>query len=198
MRDEISIEDTNPGRAYSLLTATVVPRPIAWVSTRSASGVDNLAPHSFYTVASADPPLVQFTSVGRKDTLSNVEATKEFVVHLAPVGLIDAVNGTGTNFPPEIDEFDAAGLGREPSVAVAPMRVAGSPVAIECVLHSTIEYGTSTVVVGRVVHIAIDKAVMAEDGLPDIQSLAPISRLGRNEWGLLGEVRTIDRVRYRR
>jgi flavin reductase (DIM6/NTAB) family NADH-FMN oxidoreductase RutF len=197
MREEITIDDSlHWGRVYTLLTATIVPRPIAWVSTRSADGVDNLAPHSFFTVACADPPLIQFTSVGRKDSLDNVEATKEFVVHLTPLGLIDEVNATGTNFPPDIDEFDAAGLAREPSAAVAPMRVAGSPVALECELHSTIDYGNSTVVVGRVVHIAIDKAVMADDGLPDVEALAPVARLGRNEWSLLGEVRKIDRVPY--
>lgn len=69
---------------YRLLTGLVVPRPIAWVSTRSADGVDNLAPHSFFTVASADPAIVHFTSVGRKDTLSNIEETGEFVINLAP------------------------------------------------------------------------------------------------------------------
>jgi flavin reductase (DIM6/NTAB) family NADH-FMN oxidoreductase RutF len=197
MREEIPIDSTlGWGTVYSLLTATVVPRPIAWVSTKSAGGVDNLAPHSFFTVACADPPLIQFTSVGRKDSLINAEATKEFVVHLTPLGLIDEVNATGTNYPPEVDEFDAAGLAREPSVAVAPMRVASSPVALECELHSTIEYGNSTVVVGRVVHIAIDKTVLADDGLPDITALAPVARLGRNEWSLLGEVRKIDRIPY--
>ncbi len=196
MREEIPVDSIHPGQVYALLTSTIVPRPIAWVSSRSAAGVDNLAPHSFFTVASADPPLVQFTSIGHKDTLTNVEATREFVIHLAPLGLIDAVNETGTAFPPEIDEFDATGLGREPSVAVGPMRVAASPVALECELHSTIPYGRSTVVVGRVVHIAIDKAVMAEDGLPDIHALAPLARLGRNEWSALGEVRRLDRKRY--
>ncbi|MDO9354123.1 MAG: flavin reductase family protein [Solirubrobacteraceae bacterium] len=196
MREEISVDAIQPGMAYALLTSTIVPRPIAWVSSRSADGIDNLAPHSFFTVASASPPLVQFTSVGDKDTLANVLATKEFVIHLTPAGLLEAVNDSGTAYPPEIDEFDAAGLGREPSVAVGPMRVAGSPVAIECKLHSTIDYGKSTVVVGEVLHFAIDKAVMADDGLPDVQALAPLARLGRNEWSKLGEVVKIDRKHY--
>lgn len=196
MREEIPIESIHPGRAYKLLTASVVPRPIAWVSSRSADGIDNLAPHSFFTVACGEPPIVQFTSVGHKDTLANVLATREFVVHLTPVGLIDEVNATGTNYPAGVDEFDAVGLAREPSVAVGPMRVAGSPVALECTLHSTMELGTSTVVFGRVVHIAIDKAVMAADGLPDYDALAPVARLGRNEWGLPGEIRRLDRIRF--
>lgn len=197
MREEIPVDGSAPwGQIYTLLTATIVPRPIAWVSSRSADGVPNLAPHSFFTVASADPATIQFTSVGTKDSLRNIQATGEFVVCLTPLGLIDEVNATGTNYPAEIDEFDAAGLAREPSATVAPERVAGSPVALECTLADTLEIGNSTVVFGRVRHIAIDKAVLAADGLPDIHALAPVARLGRNEWALLGEIRQIDRIPY--
>lgn len=88
------------GAFYSFLTSVVVPRPIAWVSTRSPERVDNLAPHSFFTVASVDPPIVQFTSVGRKDSLINVEQTGEFVICLTPEPLFEQVNATGTDFPP--------------------------------------------------------------------------------------------------
>ncbi|MEN0015769.1 MAG: flavin reductase family protein [Solirubrobacteraceae bacterium] len=197
MREEIPVDGSaHWGRIYTLLTATIVPRPIAWVSSRSADGVPNLAPHSFFTVASADPATIQFTSVGRKDSLANIEATGEFVVCLTPLGLIDEVNASGTNYPPDVDEFDAVGLAREPSATVAPERVAGSPVALECTLAGTHEIGNSTVVFGRVTHIAIDRAVVADDGLPDIHALAPVARLGRNEWSLLGEVRRIDRIPY--
>src|ERR1700681_3348540 len=79
---------------YKLLTSVVVPRPIAWVSSRSAEGVENLAPHSFFTVAAIDPPVVQFTSVGSKDSLRNVEATGEFVVNLAPAWLFEQINAS--------------------------------------------------------------------------------------------------------
>src|SRR5699024_1620164 len=89
---------------YRMLTAVVVPRPVAWVSTTSASGVDNLAPHSFFTVASVDPPVVQFTSVGVKDSLRNIKSTEEFVVNMAPKNLIGAVNLTGASCPPEVSE----------------------------------------------------------------------------------------------
>ncbi|WP_395403349.1 flavin reductase family protein [Arthrobacter sp. UC242_113] len=113
---EVMRKDFDPGELssrdfYRLLTAVVVPRPIAWISSRSAEGVDNLAPHSFFTVASADPPIVQFTSVGEKDSLRNIRSRGEFVVNLAPAGLIAEVNATGTNFPPDVSEFDAAGPG---------------------------------------------------------------------------------------
>jgi len=84
VRTTFDPDDLGARRFYRLLTAVVVPRPIAWVSTVSAEGVHNLAPHSFFTVACVEPPVIQFTSVGRKDSLRNVEATGEFVVNLAP------------------------------------------------------------------------------------------------------------------
>src|SRR5271170_4905448 len=115
-RIDIDPGETDAGAFYFFLNSVVIPRPIAWVSSRSASGVDNLAPHSFFTVSSVDPPIVQFTSVGRKDSLENVEHTREFVVCLTPAALLEQVNATATNFPPEISEFDAVGLEREPSV----------------------------------------------------------------------------------
>jgi hypothetical protein len=105
---------------YKLLTAVVVPRPIAWVSTRSADGVGNLAPHSFFTVSCVNPPMVQFTSVGKKDSLRNALETGEFVVCLATEALFEQVNATGTNFPAGVDEFAAVGLTAEPSALVAP------------------------------------------------------------------------------
>ncbi len=180
---------------YRFLTSVVVPRPIAWVSTRSAEGVDNLAPHSFFTVSCVQPPILQFTSVGRKDSLRNVEATGEFVINVAPEPLFEQINATGTDFPPEISEFDAVGLTREPSLKVAPPRVAESPVALECRLHSTVELGDSTVVFGQVVHGSVDESVLI-DGHPAMHLLRPLSRLGRNEWGESPAVRSINRIRY--
>ena len=112
---------------YPLLTSVVVPRPIAWVSTRSADGVDNLAPHSFFTIAGVNPGVVQFTSVGAKDSLRNALATEEFVVCLCTEELMEQVNLTGTDYPAEVSEFDAVGLTREPSLRVQPFRVAESP-----------------------------------------------------------------------
>jgi flavin reductase (DIM6/NTAB) family NADH-FMN oxidoreductase RutF len=183
-------------RFYRLLNSVVVPRPIAWVSTISDDGVDNLAPHSFFTVACVDPPVVQFTSVGRKDSLHNVEATREFVVNLAPEPLFEQVNATGTDFPHGVSEFDAVGLAREPSKLVAPPRVADSPVALECRLQGTLSFGDSTLVFGRVVHAAIHSDVL-EDSHPVVERLRPLARLGRNEWTTLGEVREISRIPHR-
>ena len=189
------------GAAYRLLTASVVPRPIAWVSSRSTTGVDNLAPHSFYTVVSTVPPMVAFTSVGRKDTLDNVEATREFVVNLTPEWLFEQVNGTGTDYPAGTSEFDVEGIDREAALTVAAPRVAQSPVALECRLHEVRPTGNCWVVVGEVLHVAVAEDVL-DDSVPgsphvDIRRAKPLARLGRDEWGLLGEIREIARRPYR-
>lgn len=181
---------------YPLLNSVVVPRPIAWVSTRSAEGVDNLAPHSFFTISSVAPPVVQFTSVGPKDSLRNVLATREFVVCLSPEDLVEEVNATATDFPPDVSEFDAVGLEREPSRLVAPPRVAASPVAIECRLMDTRAFGGgSTVVFGEVVWVAVDERVLRDDR-PEISLLRPMARLGANEWSAIGEITSRRRVPY--
>ena len=180
---------------YRLLNSVIVPRPIAWVSTTSAGGVDNLAPHSFFTVSCVDPPVIQFTSVGRKDSLRNAESTGEFVVCLAPELLFEQVNASATDFPPDQDEFAEVGVEREPSLRVRPPRVAASPVAIECELRDTISFGDSTVVFGRVLHIAIDEEALV-DGRPDIGRLRPLARLGGSQWSTIGEVKRIDRIRH--
>jgi len=180
---------------YPLLNSVVVPRPIAWVSTRSAAGVDNLAPHSFFTIAGIDPPVVQFTSVGSKDSLRNALATQEFVVCVCTEPLMELVNLTGTDYPADISEFDAVGLTREPSVLVAPYRVAESPVALECRLVGTKEFGECTVVFGQVVHIAVDESVL-RDERPAIDLLRPVARLGANEWSTIGEVTSRRRIPF--
>ena len=182
-------------RMYPLLTSVVVPRPIAWVSTTSVTGVDNLAPHSFFTIAGVDPPVVQFTSVGAKDSLRNALATEEFVVCLCPEPLLDQINLTGTDYPADVSEFDAAGLTREPSARVRPPRVAESPAALECRLVGTREFGACTVVFGEVVHLAVDEAAL-RDGRPEISLLRPLARLGANEWSTIGSVTSHRRIPF--
>lgn len=191
MRTDFAADDPDLN-VYKLLTAVVVPRPIAWVSTLSGTGVVNLAPHSFYTVACARPPIVQFTSVGRKDTLRNVLATGEFVVNLATAPLLDQVNNSSARFAPDQSEVDALGVAMEPSVRVRPPRVVGSPASIECTLHSTNELGDSTVVLGDVRMISVAQEALV-DGHPEFTRLDPLSRLGRDEWGLHAEVVSVRR-----
>lgn len=193
MRRDFSRNETSDSAFYRLLTAAVVPRPIAWVSSKSPEGVDNLAPHSFYTVASVKPPILQFTSVGAKDTLRNIEATREFVVNLAPEELFEQVNATGTAFPGNVSEFDAVGLTREPGLTVAAARVLESPVAFECRLDRTLAMGNCTLVFGEVTHAVVSTDVL--DGVhPRIDKLRPLSRLGRDEWGTAGEIRELQRI----
>ena len=191
MRTDFAADDPDLN-VYKLLTAVVVPRPIAWVSTLSGTGVVNLAPHSFYTVACARPPIVQFTSVGRKDTLRNVLATGEFVVNLATAPLLDQVNNSSARFAPDQSEVEALGIAMEPSVRVRPPRVVGSPASIECTLHSTNELGDSTVVLGDVRLISVAQEALV-DGHPEFTRLDPLSRLGRDEWGLHAEVVSVRR-----
>ncbi len=184
-----------PRAFYRVINSVVVPRPIAWVCSRSADGLPNLAPHSFFTVACVDPPVVQFTSVGRKDSLNNVEATGDFTVNLTPEELFEQVNLTGTDFPPHVSEADYCGVRLERSDVVGSLRVADSPVAIECRLHSTVRLGDSTVVFGRVVWISAWESVV-RDGRPRIEHLRPLARLGGNEWATIGEVKEIARIPY--
>jgi flavin reductase (DIM6/NTAB) family NADH-FMN oxidoreductase RutF len=196
MRVDFSPDDLGPRDFYKFLTSVVIPRPIAWVSTISADGIPNLAPHSFFTVASTDPPVVQFTPTARKDSLNNVEATGEFVVNFASEDLFAEINGTGTNFPADISEFDAVGLAMEPSRTVRPARVAESPAALECKLHRIIPVGNSWLVLGQVSHAVVNQEMM--DGQhPEARRLKPLARLGLNEWSRLGQILTIDRIPYR-
>lgn len=190
-RVEFDTADTEVS-AYRLMTSLVVPRPIAWVSTLSAEGVGNLAPHSFFNVASADPPMLMFTSIGRKDTLNNIEATGEFTICVASEPMLDDVNNSGARFDAHTSEAERLDIELEPSRLVAPPRVAHSPAAFECTLHEIVHFPHSAVIFGQVRLIAVDEAVM-EDGHPRIDRVRPLSRLGRNEWGLPPRVVAIDR-----
>ncbi len=191
MRTDFAVEDPDID-VYKLMTAVVVPRPIAWVTSVSPDGVVNLAPHSFYTVACARPPIVQFSSVGKKDTLRNVLATGEFVVNLAYAPLIEQVNNSAARFAPDQSEVIRLDIAMEPSLRVAPPRVAASPVSIECTLHSTNELGDSTVILGDVTMISVSDGVLV-DGHPEFTLLDPLARLGKDEWALHSEVVSIRR-----
>lgn len=118
------------------------------------------------------------------------------MVNLAPASLLEEVNATGTNFPPDISEFDAVGLTREPSVTVTAPRVKESPAVLECRLHSTLPIGDSTLVFGEVTHAAVNRAVL-EGSHPRIDLLEPLARLGLDEWGILGSIQDLSRIRLK-
>jgi flavin reductase (DIM6/NTAB) family NADH-FMN oxidoreductase RutF len=170
---------------YKLLSSTVTPRPIAWVSTMGAEGQLNAAPFSFFNCFGEDPPTLGFsisdrTPEDRKDTGRNVRLQKEFVVNLVSESTAQAMNITATEFPPEISEFTAAGLHPAPSLKIKTPRIAESEVSFECVLDQIVALGERrSLVLGRVVmmHVA-DWAVMdKERHWIDTQALKIIGRM---------------------
>jgi flavin reductase (DIM6/NTAB) family NADH-FMN oxidoreductase RutF len=195
-RVELRASDVAGRELYPWFTASLIPRAIAWVSSISAEGILNLAPHSFTTVAGIEPPTLCFVSVGAKDTLANVRATGEFVLNIGTESLLAQMNDSATNFPPDVDEFDAAHVQHEPSVLVSPPRVAQSPVAFECRVSGEHAIGECVMVFGEVLLISADEGVLAGDGLPDARKVAPLARLGRAEWSTIGDVIDLKRIRY--
>ncbi|WP_148413554.1 flavin reductase family protein [Haloferax sp. KTX1] len=172
------------GSPYRLLSGAVVPRPIAWVSTRG-DDADNLAPYSFFTVASVDPPVVVFAPVGRasslKDTPRNAVSRGEFVVNVVTRDVVEAMNETAATVPPGVDEFDHAGIEKAEAVRVDAPRVADAKVAFECSLYDSMEVGSSTLVLGEVVHAHVADAVLT-DGKLDTTKLDAVGRLAGSEY----------------
>jgi flavin reductase (DIM6/NTAB) family NADH-FMN oxidoreductase RutF len=177
------------GLPYSPFKSCVVPRPIGWISTLSAGGIHNLAPYSQFQNLTFDPPFVMFSANqtsrgGRKDTVVNAEETGEFVYNMATFDLREAVNRSAAEVPPEVDEFDLAGVTKAPSIRVRPCRVAQSPVQFECRYHQTLRLpgsgpmGTVDVVIGRVILVHIKDDIIRPDGRLDIVKIRPLARLG--------------------
>ena len=182
-------EKDDHGLPRNPFKACVVPRPIGWISTISRDGVHNLAPYSQFQSLGHNPPYVMFAadpnSLGkRKDTVINAEETGEFVYNMATYDLREAVNRSATEVPPEVDEFELAGVTKAPSILVKPCRVAESPVQLECRYHQTLRLpgkGNITavdIVIGRVVLIHIKDEVIGPDGRLDVARIRPLARLG--------------------
>jgi flavin reductase (DIM6/NTAB) family NADH-FMN oxidoreductase RutF len=178
---------------YSLLLNSVAPRPIAWVSTISASRQPNLAPFSFFNAVCVDPPLLAFAPGLRqpkqregsrgeaKDTLRNIRETKEFVVNVVTYDLREAMNATSGEYDASVNEFELAKLTPQPSQVVRPPRVAESPVSFECTLHQILDFSpaptSSSLVIGKIVSIYMDDAQI-KDGKLDRNSLDLVGRMG--------------------
>jgi len=184
-----------PKERYKLLTSTVVPRPIAWVVTLDGEGRRNAAPFSFFNVFASDPPVIGFSigerpSGGNKDTIANIRAAGQFVVCLVGEDTAAAMNVTGAEVAPGIDETVLAGLGTLPSVRVAPPRIAESPVAMECETFQIVPIGNYVLVLGRVLamHIRDDCVLDAERHYIDSAGLKLIGRMAAPDW----YVRTSD------
>jgi flavin reductase (DIM6/NTAB) family NADH-FMN oxidoreductase RutF len=178
---------------YFLLRDSILPRPVGWVSSIDALGNTNLAPFSFFNVVSPNPAVLGFSCGPRgedrsgapivlKDTLANIRATKEFVVNVSPEKWLVEMVRSSDPLPPGKSEFDHIGLTPAPSTTIKPPRIAGVPVAYECVLFDIIEVGQNAWVMGTVQHVHIDEAVYHGDKRVDLlkdPGTRPIGRLGR-------------------
>lgn len=178
----------NHGLPRDPFKAIVAPRPIGWISSLSAKSEINLAPYSFFNAVSSDPPIVMFSSEGRKDSITFIEETREFVCNLATWDLRMEMNETSARFPRGIDEMKAAGLESAPSVLVKPPRVKASPCALECEWLQTIQLRTSNgldtncyVVFGEVIGVHIDERFI-QDGVLDTAAMRPIARAGYQDY----------------
>lgn len=184
---EVDPSDWEPREVYRLMTGLVIPRPIAWVSTLSADGTRNVAPHSYFNVVANNPPHVAFSSTGEKDTLRNVRATGEFVVNLVTHDLVEPMNLTSADFPPEEDEFSWAGLTEAPGARVGVPRVAEARAHLECRLVQVVPIGNGNLIIGEVVHVHVDPALW-HDGRVDPVRYDPVCRLSGSSYATLGEV----------
>ncbi|RUS59430.1 flavin reductase family protein [Pseudorhodobacter sp. E13] len=179
-----------PELGYKLLTSTITPRPIAWISTLGRNGVVNAAPYSFFNAMGHTPPtvavgLLRDAARGWKDTARNILETAEFVVNLVPERLAEAMNATCEGVGPEVSEMELAGLAAAASEYIKPPRIAASPVAFECKMLSSVVTGPmQTIVIGRVVAAHIDDAMVldADKAYIDTPALGLIGRMHGAGW----------------
>jgi flavin reductase (DIM6/NTAB) family NADH-FMN oxidoreductase RutF len=179
--------------------ALIAPRPIGWVTTRSKSGALNLAPYSYFNAVCDRPPIIMFSSVGRKDSVTFAEETREFVWNMPTYDLRDAMNATSASLPRGTSEFDHAGLETAPSRLVAPPRVAESPAALECkvieiraVLDIDGRPTDNFLVFGQVVGVHIDEHFI-KNGIVDTAAMRPIARCGYMDYAVADKLFVLAR-----
>jgi flavin reductase (DIM6/NTAB) family NADH-FMN oxidoreductase RutF len=179
---EIDLERLGAQETYHLLTALIVPRPIGWVSTVSRAGTKNLAPFGYYNMCSHAPPVLHITDSGsHTDTLRNIRETGEFVCNVVSYDLVEAMNYTAIPFPPDVDEFEWAGLTSTPSVRVLAPRVTEARAAIECRLRQFVPIGNDTMILGDILHVHVRHEVV-RGGRVDPELLKPICRFSGNRY----------------
>lgn len=186
---------------YAWMISTILPRPIAFVSTISPEGVLNLAPFSYFNGVSSTPPILS-VSVGpkrgavQKDTVANVEATGELVVNIVTESIAEAMVKTASNWPAEVSEFDVSGLTPVGSTIVGPPRVEESPVNFECRLAEIVKVGKvgyeTSIILAEVVMLHVADEVL-RNGMPDPEKIRPLARLGGDMYAGIGPVRSIPR-----
>ena len=172
------------GLPHDPFNAIIGPRPIGWISSIDPDGRLNLAPYSFFNGFNYHPPIIGFSSIGWKDSVRNIEQTREFAWNLATQALATAMNQSSASVAPEVDEFALAGLTPAPSRLIRPPRVAETPVSMECRLIEIVQLHTadrkpvdSWLVLGEVVAVHIDKALL-KDGVYQTAEARPILRAG--------------------
>lgn len=199
---QITVNNTDSGIIYKLLTGLVIPRPIGWISTIDENGVNNLAPFSFFNVVGEDPPHVMFSTVRtgnkNKDTLNNVLANKQFVVNLVTEDLVEQMNTTANIVDNSVDEFQLANLTPINSELIKPKRVAQAKAHFECevVHHYFLEdhkNGGACVVIGKVLMMHVADDILLENYKINLTKYQPIARLAGANYSKLGETFTIKR-----
>jgi flavin reductase (DIM6/NTAB) family NADH-FMN oxidoreductase RutF len=186
----IDPSDLDPWSCYKLLISSVVPRPIAWTSTVSREGVYNLAPFSFFTVASRQPPMLCISlgpppeteegdEPSAKDTLSNIEETEEFIINIVSLPLSNRMFESSKNHLPDTDEFEKASLTPTRCEVVKAPRVEEAAVSMECLLERILALGTDHLVIGRMVRFHV-RDELFEDGRINVAKLQPLGRLAGN------------------
>jgi flavin reductase (DIM6/NTAB) family NADH-FMN oxidoreductase RutF len=185
--------------AYRLITGVVVPRPIAWVTSLSASGVLNLAPFSAFTFVSPKPPMLAI-SVGRKggiykDTAQNILNNEEYVVHIADSNLMTVVHESSTEHPPDVSEVEELRLSTLPGESIKVPRLAAAPIAMECRFRQCLEFGEtrSRLIVGEVLVFHIRDGLL-QNGKIETEALDPIARIAGPRYAKLGEIVTLKPV----
>lgn len=199
---ELDVSKLSVADAYKLLVGAIVPRPIAWVSTISKKGQPNLAPFSFFNGVCSNPPSLLFCPVnhpdGReKDTLRNIRETNQFVVNIASEDLVQQMNQTSGNYPPNINEFEEAGLAQAASKLVKPPLVKDSPASFECEVLQIVQVGpggtgSGHVVIGKILYAHFADGVY-KDGRISIETLKPVARLGGPNYCAVRETFALDR-----
>ena len=189
----------DPETAYRLITGVVVPRPIAWVTSLSATGVLNLAPFSAFMFVAPKPPMLAI-SVGRKgniykDTAQNILNNEQYVVHIADSSLMNAVHESSTEHPPDVSEVDELGLATLPGERIKVPRLAAAPVAMECRFRQCLEFGEtrSRLIVGEVLVFHIRDGLL-NNGKIETEALDPIARIAGPRYAKLGEIVTLKPV----
>lgn len=180
--------------AYQLLTSAVVPRPIGFISSLSPEGVANLAPFSFFNAVCGDPPMIMFCASNRhplKDTLRNVQTTREFVVNIVTEDIAQQMNLTAGDYASDISEFHVSGLTPVASEIVQPPRVLESPVNMECKVHDIIKVSGKpmggSIVIGEVIRFHVRDSIIDKDMFIDPDKLKPVARLGGPSYSRIRE-----------